>query len=110
MVPGSAAAAYKLGVVLLNRGQIRDALTELLRANDLQPKMPETLLELGKATAAGGGYASAEKLFRQVLELEQESQLAESAHFQLAQIYRRLGRHADADQEMKKFQEMRKTK
>jgi len=109
MVPGSAATAYKLGLVLLNRGLIRDAVAELKRANDLQPKMPETLLELGKATAAIGEFALAEKLFQQVLELEQESQLAESAHFQLAQIYRKLGRQADADRETRRFQEMRKT-
>jgi len=110
MAPGSAAAAYKLGVVLMNRGQIRDALAELRRANDLQPNMPETLLELGKATIVDGDLTSAEKLFLRLLELEHASPLAESAHFQLAQIYRQLGRSADADREMKKFQEMRKAR
>lgn len=105
--PGSAAAAYKLGVVLLNRGELTAAIAELQRANGLQPGMPETLLELGKATAAAGNAATAEKLFRQVLEQESASALAEAAHFQLAQIYRKLGRASEANQEMKQFQDLR---
>ena len=107
MVPGSAAAAYKLGFVLLNRGQVRDAIAELERSNTLQPDMPETLLELGKAMAITGEVAGAEKMFRRVLEYERTSRLAETAHFQLAQIYRKLGRSADAGREMTLFQQLR---
>jgi hypothetical protein len=33
--------------------------------------------------------------------------LAETAHFQLAGIYRKLGRPSDADREMKQFQAIR---
>jgi tetratricopeptide (TPR) repeat protein len=110
MNPGSAAAAYKLGVVLMNRGEVQAAMTELKRAETLQPGMPETLLELGKANAAAGDLAGAEKLFVQVLEHEKASPLAEAAHFQLAQIYRRLGRTNDADRAMKRFQEIRNSR
>lgn len=110
LAPGSAAAAYKLGVVLLNRGQTKEALAELNRANNLLPDMPETLLELGKAAAASGNPADAEKLFRKVLGQEHASSLAESAHFQLSQLYRKLGRKADADREMNAFRELRKTR
>jgi Flp pilus assembly protein TadD len=110
LAPGSASAAFKLGVVLLNRGETGSAVAELRRANSLQPDMPETLLELGKATAAAGEVGSAEKLFRRVLDQEQSSSLAESAHFQLAQIYRKLGRLSDSDREMKLFQEIRKSR
>jgi hypothetical protein len=42
-----------------------------------------------------------------VLELEKTSRLAETAHFQLAQIYRKLGRTAEADREMTLFQQLR---
>jgi tetratricopeptide (TPR) repeat protein len=105
--PGSAGVAYKLGVVLLNRGEVRAAIGELQRADTLQPKMPETLLELGKASAAAGDTDAAERLLREVLSLEQDSSLAGAAHFQLAQIYRKLGRGSDADREMKRFQEIR---
>jgi len=108
LAPGSAAAACKLGAMLLNLGRIPDALAELRRANALEPDMPETLLELGKATAAAGDLVPAEKLLRRVIEQEPASALGESAHYQLAQIYRALKRPAEADREMKMLQEMRK--
>jgi tetratricopeptide (TPR) repeat protein len=107
MVPGSAAAAYKLGAVLLNRGRIREAIVELQRSNALLPDMPETLVELGKAMVTGDDAQGAAKWFERVLELEKTSRLAETAHFQLAQIYRKLGRTAEADREMKLFQQLR---
>jgi tetratricopeptide (TPR) repeat protein len=110
LAPGSAPAAFKLGVVLANRGEVRAALAELQRANTLQPDMPETLLELGKATLASGDDAASEKLFRRVVEQEQTSSLAESAHFQLAQLYRRQGRQPESDREMKLFQAIRKSR
>jgi len=110
LAPGFAPAALKLGVVLLNRGEIGAAVAELQRANALQPDMPETLLELGKATAASGDVGVAEKLFRRVLDQDQSSSLAKSAHFQLSQIYRKLGRLSDSDREMKLFQEIRKAR
>lgn len=110
LAPGSAAAAYKLGFVLLNRGQVPAAIEELKRADRLQPDMPETLLELGKANAAAGDFVQAEKLLRQVLNLEQASRLAESAHYQLANVYRKLNRTADAEREMKRFQELRQAR
>jgi tetratricopeptide (TPR) repeat protein len=106
--PGSAEAASKLGFVLLNRGDVASALQELGRANALQPDVPETLLELGKAHLAGGNLPAAEKLFRQVLAREQTSSLAEAAHFQLSQLYRKQGRKADAERETEAFQKLRK--
>ena len=68
------------------------------------------LRALGKATAASAETGTAETLFQRVLDREQTSILAESAHFQLAQIYRKQGRLPDADREMKLFQEMRKNR
>ena len=106
--PGSAAAAFKLGFVFSNQGKTREALGALRHADELQPGMPETLLELGKAEAATGDSAEAEKHFARVVELEPGSNLSATAHFQLAQIYRKAGRAADADRELKRFQEMRK--
>lgn len=108
LVPGSAVAAYKLGVVLSNRGDTRGALAELKRADALQPGMPETLFELGKAVASTGDLARAQELFAQVLKQEQSSNLAASAHFQLATIYRKQGRVGEADREMKQFEALRK--
>jgi hypothetical protein len=45
-----------------------------------------------------------------VIELERDSSLAETAHFQLSLIYRKSGRIADADRETKLFQEIRKAR
>lgn len=107
LAPGSAVAAYRLGQVLLNRGRLKEAAAELQRADKLQPGMPETQVELGKALAASGDLAGAEGLFLQVLKTEQSSLLAQTAHFQLAQIYRKLGREVEADRELKAFQKLR---
>lgn len=54
-------------MVLLNRGELRAAISEHKRADTLQPKMPETLPELGKASAAAGDVDAAERLLREVL-------------------------------------------
>ncbi len=107
LVPGSAEVAYKLGAVLLNRGQVKEAVSELERSDKLQPDMPETLVELGKATVSAGDLPAAANIFRKVLSVEQNSQLAATAHFQLAQIYRKLGKAAEADSEMRLFQQLR---
>ena len=105
--PGSAAAAWKLGSVLANLGRNDEAITHLKRANALQPDMPETLLELAKVLNGAGDSKTAEPHLLAVLKLEQETSLAESAHFLLAQVYKRLGRTTDADRELKAFQSLR---
>lgn len=107
LAPGDARAAYRLGSVLLNQGNTADALLYLKRANELRPDMPETLLELAKAYALAGELVPAEKLLRRLLELEDSSPLAESAHFQLAQLLRKQGKTTDAAREMSRFQELR---
>ncbi len=106
--PGSAPATYKLGATLLNLGNAREALTTLQRADRLQPDMPETLFELGKAEVATSDNAAAEKHFLRVLEMEATSNLAATAHFQLAQLYRKSGRATEAGRELKAFQSLRK--
>jgi tetratricopeptide (TPR) repeat protein len=107
LTPGSAVAAYKLGVALANLGRGAEAVTELKRADVLQPDMPEVLFELGKVLNASGDAKSAELYLTKLLKVEQGTELAESAHFQLAQVYRKLGRAADADREMRAFQSLR---
>ena len=105
--PGSAATAYKLGLVLLNRGDTKQAFATLQHSDQLQPDMPQTLLELGKAETALGEHASAEKHFRRILAHEPTSNLAAAAHLQLAQLYRASGRLPEADRELKEFQALR---
>lgn len=110
LTPASAVAAYKLGLVLTNLGQAGEARRELERADQLQPDMPETLLALGKARALAGNPAGAEQALQRVVKLEPASALAEAAHLQLAQIYRRLGRVAEADRETEALQRLRQHK
>jgi tetratricopeptide (TPR) repeat protein len=110
LTPGSADAARGLGIVLLNRGRIPEALAELKRADALQPGTPATLVELSKAYVAAGDLGSAEKLLRRVIEMEPPRALTESAHYQLAQVYRKLGRLPDAERETRLFQQMRNSK
>jgi tetratricopeptide (TPR) repeat protein len=107
LAPGSAAAAYQLGVALAHLGRSAEALEELKRASSLEPGMPEPLLELGKLLNATGDAKSAEGHLRRALEIESGGALAEAAHFQLAQAYRKLGRVPEAEREMRTFQEMR---
>lgn len=107
LVPGSAAAAYQLGAVLLNLGDPDRAVKELQRAETLKPGMPETLLALGRAQVATGATREAEKNFLRVIEQEKKSLLTEAAHFQLTQLYRQLGRTAEADRHQATFQALR---
>lgn len=105
--PGSAIAAFKLGAVLVAKGEFAAALAELERAERLRPGMPEVLASLGRAYLETGASDKAERAFRAVLAQEKTSSLAETAHFQLAQLLRRSGRAADADREMAAFRELR---
>lgn len=104
--PGNAEAAYRLGAALLEEGKIRQGRAELGRADRLRPGMPETLYSLGKAAMLDGDPASAEKAWTKVIEIEGQSSLAAQAHFGLANLYRKQGKAAKAQQEMQEYQKL----
>ncbi len=104
--PGNAEAVYRLGAALLEQGKVHEARAELLRANKLMPDMPETLYSLGKAASLEGDAAVAEKEWTKLLSIEKESSLAAQAHFGLARLYRKQGKTAAAQREMKEFQRL----
>jgi tetratricopeptide (TPR) repeat protein len=104
--PGNAEAAYRLGDTLLQQGKAHEASLELRRSNQLQAQMPETLYALGKASALDHDDAAAEKAWRQQLEVEKVGPLAAQAHFGLAGLYRRQGKTAKAEEEMREFQKL----
>jgi tetratricopeptide (TPR) repeat protein len=104
--PGNAEAAYRLGEALLEQGKAHEARAELLRADRLMPDMPETLYSLGKAASLEGDSAAAERSWTKLLSIEKQSPLAAQAHFGLAGLYRKQGKTADAQREMREFQNL----
>jgi len=107
--PGNAEAAYRLGSALLQQGKPGPALVELKRSNELKPDMTETLYSLGKAAGSSGEPVTAEKAWLRVIELEKNSPLAAKAHFELAGLYRKQGKAAQAQKEMQAFQAIQTT-
>jgi tetratricopeptide (TPR) repeat protein len=107
--PGNAEAAYRFGGALLQQGKAHEALPQLRRSNDLKPDMPETLYSLGKAASLDGDAATAEKAWSRVIELEKSTALAAQAHFGLATLYRKQGKTAQAQYEMREFQKLQST-
>jgi Flp pilus assembly protein TadD len=65
------------------------------------------MLDLGKALQAADNLKEAESTFREVVKTDANGALGEAAHYQLAQIYRKQGRTAEAETEIRKFQELR---
>ncbi len=106
--PGSAEAAWRLGSVLLKKGQPKEALAELQRSDQLQPNMLDTLLDLGKAYLMENQIESAGKAFQHIIRIDDAGEIAAAAHLQLSQICRRLGRAEEAEQHLKRFRELSK--
>jgi tetratricopeptide (TPR) repeat protein len=106
MQPGNAEAAYRLGAALLQQGKAHEAREELSRADHLRPQMPEVLYSLGKADFLDSDQAAAEKAWLELLSIEKNTDLAAQTHFELAGLYRRQGKTAEAQQEMKEFQKL----
>jgi tetratricopeptide (TPR) repeat protein len=104
--PGNAEAAFRLGESLLQQGKVREAREALQRSNQLLPQMPETLYALGKAASLEGDAAASERAWQSLLQIEKESPLAAQAHFGLAGLYRKQGKTAEAEQEMREFQKL----
>jgi tetratricopeptide (TPR) repeat protein len=104
--PGDAEAAWRLGSVLLKKGQGREALVELQQSDKLKPDMLETLLDLGKAYSAENQLSQAENTYRRIIAIDDKDELAAAAHLQLSQICRKLGRVAEAEQHLKRFREL----
>lgn len=104
--PGSAEAGWRLGSVLLKKGQTKEALAELRESDRLKPDMLDTLLDLGKAYMMEGHLVDAGKAYGRIIEIDDTDELAAAAHLQLSQVYRRLGNAAEAEQHLKRFREL----
>jgi tetratricopeptide (TPR) repeat protein len=106
--PGSPEAAWRVGSVLLKKGQPKEALAELQRSDQLRPDMLDTLLDLGKAYLMENQIEPAEKAFRRILVIHDADEVAAAAHLQLSQICRRKGLTVEAEQHLKRFRELSK--
>jgi tetratricopeptide (TPR) repeat protein len=104
--PGDAEAAWRLGSVLLKKGQGKEALIELQQSDKLKPDMLETLLDLGKAYSAANQLSQAETTYQRIIAIDDKDELAAAAHLQLSQICRKLGKAAEAEQHLKRFREL----
>lgn len=106
--PGNAEAAYRLGDALLQEGKMKEAVEELRRSDQLRPNMPPTLYSLGKA-AAISDPALAEKAFDRVIQMEKDTPLAGRAYLALAEIHRRQGKNAEAENDMQAYRRIQAT-
>jgi tetratricopeptide (TPR) repeat protein len=108
MRPGNPEAAWRLGSVLLKKGQPKEALAELQRSDQLRPDMLDTLLDLGKAYLMENQIDPAEKAFRRILAIQDAGEVAAAAHLQLSQICHRKGLAEEAEQHLQRFRELSK--
>jgi tetratricopeptide (TPR) repeat protein len=106
--PLSAEAFYSLGAALLKQGQASGAEKEFSEADRLNPNSPRILLALGVAALNAHDDGRAEASWMKLLSIDKESNLAASAHFGLATLYRRAGRPKDADRETAAYEQLKK--
>ncbi len=105
--PRNAGAAGKLGVIEGLRGHAASAEELYTRALSLKSDQLDALLGLGGVYRDRGDYEKAAGFYARAV---QASPLDESIHLRLAQTYRDLNRKAEADSEMKLFEQIKDLK
>ena len=106
LTPGDAETAWRLGSVLLKKGQSKEALSELQRSDRLNPEMIETLFDLGRAYMAENQVEQAQAVFAHMIRIDDTGDLAAAAHLQLSQIARKLGRNEEAAEHLRRYREL----
>ena len=95
-LPGRYLLEYYFGLLASRLGREQEAILALEKAAQLEPKSPDPIFELGKLYASQQDWPKARDAFIHVVELN--SQFA-SAHYQLSQVYARLGLGSKAEEE-----------
>ncbi len=97
-------ARWKIGNSLINLKQEPDkAIDQVKKALEICPDLAQAHLDLGRLLAGKGDYLHAIPSYRRVIELDPDEA---SAHFLLANAYRRLGRTKEFEAESRIFEEM----
>jgi Tfp pilus assembly protein PilF len=105
--PRNAGAEAKLGFIEGTRGNSKLAEAHYTRALSLKPDEFNALVGLGNILRARGENEKAAEYLSQASKIDA---MDDSLHYQLARIYRDMGRKADAEQEMKLFATIRNLK
>jgi len=105
--PRNAGAEGKLGVIEGFRGHADQAEEHFVRAISLKEDQIDALAGLGNILHERGENAKAAEYFSRA---SLANPIDEAIHYRLAQIYRELGRKADAEHEMTLFVQIRNLK
>jgi tetratricopeptide (TPR) repeat protein len=87
---------YYFGLLASRLSREDEAIVALQRAAQLEPSSPDPSFELGKIYASKQDWPDARKAFEHVVALNPKFA---AAHYQLSQVYARLGLHAESQQE-----------
>jgi tetratricopeptide (TPR) repeat protein len=99
--PENYLAIWKIGDIYLFQSRWDDAIPYLEKAIQLRPELGQAHRDLGKA------YFQKNELDKAIVEFKKVAELApdeDTVHYRLATIYKKLGRKADADAELKIFE------
>ncbi len=105
--PKNAGAEAKLGRIDMSRGDVVQAQQDYQRALALQPDQIDALKGMGEIYARRG---EAGKALECLLRASRAAPFDESIDYQLASLYRKLGRAQDASRELAAFKKIRAIK
>ncbi len=95
-LPGHYLLEYYFGLLASRLGRVQEAILALEKAAQLQPKSPDPFFELGKIYSSQRDWPKARDAFVHAVELNPEFA---PAHYQLSQVYARLGLRSKAEDE-----------
>lgn len=104
--PNDPLALWRLGEITLHNNA-SEAQRYLGEAVSLNPEFPQAVLAYGRALLRTGETEKAIEQFHRVVELAPEE---DTVHYLLANAYRKLGRQAESQAEVDKFQELARAK
>jgi len=104
--PNDSLALWRLGEITLHTNP-SEAGQYLRQAVSLNPESPQAVLAYGRALLRTGETEKAIEQFQRVVKLAPEE---DTVHYLLANAYRKLGRQAESEAEMDRFQQLARTK